>query len=105
VHIDRLERALPRKTILSAGFHVRCGVNSVLNSQRASPAVLLALPGGGCGSAPSAGPDYAPKLTLAAPQPMPWIQTCWSPGKAASRSDADTIICALNDSSFPSPAR
>ena len=63
------------------------------------------LPGGGCGSAPSAGRDYAPKLTPANPQPMPWIQTCWSPGMAASRSDADTIICALNDSSLPSPAR
>jgi hypothetical protein len=45
------------------------------------------------------------KFVIAEVQPTPWIQTFWIPAMSGARSSAETIICAVNDSSLPSPAR
>ena len=45
------------------------------------------------------------KLTSALPQPTCWIHTFWTPSMSGARSFWDTIICAVKDSSLPSPAR
>ena len=45
------------------------------------------------------------KPPTAEPQPTPCTQTFCTPGRSVSRSSRDTMICAVNDSSFASPAR
>ena len=53
---------------------------------------------------PSGSPSEL-KFTIAEPQPTPWIQTFWTPAMSGAMSSAETIICAVKDSSLPSPAR
>jgi hypothetical protein len=48
---------------------------------------------------------YLLKFTTALPQPTPCTQRVWSPGMSGAMSASETIICAVNDSSLPSPAR
>jgi hypothetical protein len=48
---------------------------------------------------------YRLKCTIAVPHPTPCTQTFWTPGMSGAMSVSDTIIAAVNDSSFPSPAR
>jgi hypothetical protein len=45
------------------------------------------------------------KCAIAGAQPTPWIQTFWIPAMSGAMSPAETIICAVKDSSLPSPAR
>ena len=45
------------------------------------------------------------KFAIAGAQPTPWIQTFWIPAMSGAMSPAETIICAVKDSSLPSPAR
>src|SRR4051812_15038152 len=49
--------------------------------------------------------DCPLKWTVAEPQPTPWIQTFWTPEMSGAMSFWETIICAVKDSSLPSPAR
>src|SRR6266516_7354888 len=45
------------------------------------------------------------KFAIAGAQPTPWIHTFWIPAISGAMSPAETIICAVKDSSLPSPAR
>jgi hypothetical protein len=45
------------------------------------------------------------KFAIAGAQPTPWIHTFWMPAMSGAMSPTETIICAVKDSSLPSPAR
>jgi hypothetical protein len=49
--------------------------------------------------------EFQLKFAIAGPQPIPCIQTFWTPSISGARSVSETIIWAVNDSSFPSPCR